>query len=202
MKIARIGSTIIVVVLLLLNPNVLFAHCDTMDGPVIKESLTALDKGDVTPLLKWVHKENEAEVKDSFAKAVALRKKGPEEKEVADQYFLNTIVRIHRIGEGASFTGIKPAGSMEPIEAMTDNSIESGSTDDLISKIDAHLNKEIKGRFDKVMAKKKHMNESVEAGREYVDAYVDYIHYIVRVHSAMVGAVSSCDMAGKAEHKE
>jgi uncharacterized iron-regulated protein len=91
---------------------------------------------------------------------------------------------------------------MEPIEAMTGKSIESGSVDDLISKIDAHLNKEIKGRFDKIMTKKKHMNESVEAGREYVEAYVDYIHYIVRVHSAMVGTASSCDMAGEAGHKE
>ena len=202
MKIIGIVSAVVVAALLLMSPGTVFAHCDTMDGPVIIEAQAALDKGDVTPLLKWVKKDNEKEIIDAFKKAVALRKKGPEEKEVADQYFLNTIVRIHRVGEGASFTGIKPAGSMEPIEAMTDKSIETGSVDDLISKISAHLAGEIEKRFNLVMDKKKRMNDSVEAGREYVDAYVDYIHYIVRIHSAMISAAGSCDMAGKAEHKK
>ena len=30
------------------------AHCDTLDGPVVAMARIALDKGDVTPLLKWV----------------------------------------------------------------------------------------------------------------------------------------------------
>jgi hypothetical protein len=89
-----------------------FDHCDTTSGPLIPEAKAALDKGDVTPVPKWIKKDNEAEVKAAFAKAAAVRAKGPEAKELADQYFLETLVRLHRAGEGAPYTGIKD----EPVE--------------------------------------------------------------------------------------
>ena len=39
-----------------------FAHCDTLDGPVVKTARAALEKGDVTPILKWVTNEYETEI--------------------------------------------------------------------------------------------------------------------------------------------
>ena len=39
------------------------AHCDTMDGPVVKDAKAALEKGDVTPVLKWVAKDAEPEIR-------------------------------------------------------------------------------------------------------------------------------------------
>lgn len=35
------------------------AHCDTLEGPVIKDAKSALEKKDVTPVLKWVKKDAE-----------------------------------------------------------------------------------------------------------------------------------------------
>ena len=77
-----------------------FAHCDTLDGPVVKTAKTALEKGEVTPILKWVKKENETEIRDLFKKTLTVRSKGKEAQELADMYFLETLVRLHRAGEG------------------------------------------------------------------------------------------------------
>lgn len=66
---------------------IVFAHCDTMDGPLISEAKQALEKGDVTPVLKWVKQENETEVKQAFNEALTERKKGPVAKEKADMRF-------------------------------------------------------------------------------------------------------------------
>src|SRR3990172_5644367 len=95
-----ISGILSLISILFLRLNTVFAHCDTMDGPVVVEARAALEKGEVTPALKWVKPEYEEEVKAAFAKAIQVRSKGPEAKEVADAYFLETLVRLHRSGEG------------------------------------------------------------------------------------------------------
>lgn len=180
------------------------AHCDTLNGPLIPEAKTALEKGDVTPMLKWVKKDNEAEIKTAFAKAVAVRAKGPEAKELADRYFLETLVRLHRAGEGAPYTGIKDE-PVEPIVAMADKALADDSADEMIQKISGHLATAIKDKFNKALGAKKHKDKSVEAGREFVEAYVTYIHYVEGIHTAImsVGAHHHADaVEGGSEHKE
>ncbi len=39
-----------------------FAHCDTLDGPVINDAKIALEKADAAPVFKWVEEGKEAEV--------------------------------------------------------------------------------------------------------------------------------------------
>lgn len=163
------------------------AHCDTTSGPVIPEAKAALEKGDVTPILKWVKKEYEAEIKAAFAKAVAVRAKGPEAKELADQYFLETLVRLHRAGEGAAYTGIKDE-PVEPIVAMADTALATGSADEMIKKISANMAEAIKQKFNKALEAKKEKDKSVEAGREFVEAYVTYVHYVEGIHTAIMSA--------------
>lgn len=164
-----------------------YSHCDTMAGPVIKDAKAALEKKDVTPVLKWVKKDKEPEVYAAFETALAERAKDDEAKEKADMKFFETVARIHREGEGAPFVGIKPAEAIEPIEAKADKALESGSADDLTVKISQHLTAGIKERLGRVLDKKKRMNDSVEAGREYVEAYVRYLHYVEGVHKAIMG---------------
>jgi hypothetical protein len=98
----------------LIIPGIASAHCDTLDGPVVMTAKAALEKGDVTPVLKWVRKEDEKEIREQFKKTLTVRAKGPEAKELADMYFFETLVRIHRAGEGAPYTGLKSAGMVEP----------------------------------------------------------------------------------------
>jgi hypothetical protein len=188
LKIERILIAVVIAVGLAgLTARTALAHCDTLNGPVIPEAKSALDKGDVTPILKWVKKGDEAEIKAAFAKAVAVRAKGPEAKDLADQYFLETLVRLHRTGEGASYTGIKDE-PVEPIVAMADKALTDGSADEMIKKMSGHIAEAIKAKFNKVLEAKKNKDKSVEAGREYVEAYVIYVHYVEGIHTAVMSA--------------
>ena len=166
------------------------AHCDTTEGPVILDAKQALRKGDVTPVLKWVKKDNEDEIQAVFKKTLAVRAKGPEAKELADMYFFETLVRLHRAGEGAPYTGLKQT-PVEPIVAMSDKALKTGSIDSLLKNLGAEIREGIKQRFAEALEKKKHADESIEAGREYVEAYVQFVHYVEGIHDAI---------ASKGEH--
>jgi hypothetical protein len=102
-------------------------------------------------------------------------------------------VRIHRAGEGAPFTGIKPAGGIAPVEAKSDEALEKGSIDDFAKKISAHAEKAIKERFAKALEAKKHKDESIKAGRKFVEAYVDYIHFVAGIHAAIMSGGHHAD---------
>ena len=162
------------------------AHCDTEKGPVIQEARAALEKGDVTPVLKWVKKDRETEIGKAFATAQTVRDKGPEAKELADRQFIETLVRLHRAGEGAPYTGIKDE-PVDPLIAMADMSLEKGSADELIQKISNHMSTVMRKKLDRAVEASKHKDDSVEAGRKFVEAYVDYMHYVENVHAAISG---------------
>lgn len=172
--------------LFLASAPIAAAHCDTLSGPVISDAKLALEKGDVTPVLKWVKPEHEQEIKDAFNKALAV-KNDPTEAKKAETSFFEVLVRIHRAGEGFAYTGIKDE-PVEPIVAMSDKALDSGSADELIGKITAHVTASIRERFNKAAEAKKHVNDSVEAGRAYVAAYVEYMHYVEGIHLAVMGA--------------
>lgn len=173
------------------SPNIAGAHCDTLAGPVVLTAKAALEKGDVTPVLKWVKKENEKEIREAFAKTLAVRKQSKEAKELADMYFFETLVRIHRAGEGAPYTGLKPREAIEPIIAESDKALESGSVDALVKDVTDVVAKGIREKFARAKETKKHAEENIEAGREYVEAYVVFTHYVERLYN---------DAATKVEH--
>jgi hypothetical protein len=178
------------------------AHCDTADGPVVAAAKVALAKGDVTPVLKWVKPEAESEIKAVFARALAVRGKGPEAQALADQYFFENLVRIHRAGEGAPYTGILPAGTpIEPAIALADQALESGNADKLVKAITHHVEEGIRERFARAAAAKKHADVSVAAGREFVEAYVEFMHYVERLHLDATTSASHAPGAPGAEHK-
>jgi hypothetical protein len=164
--------------------SVAYAHCDTLDGPVVADAREALKKGDVTSVLKWVKKDAEPEILTVFKKTLADRKSN---QDTADMKFFETLVRVHRAGEGASFTGLKPSGSVEPIIAGADKALETGSVNDLTQEMSKHLTNGVNERFERAFELKKHKDESVDAGREYVEAYVEYVHYVEGLHNMIAG---------------
>ncbi|MBI5664016.1 MAG: hypothetical protein HZC49_02830 [Nitrospirae bacterium] len=165
-----------------------FAHCDTLAGPVVMTAKTALEKSDITPLLKWVKKENEKEIRDAFAKTLAVRKQSKDAKELADMYFFETLVRIHRAGEGAPYTGLKPGEAIEPVVQEADKALEAGSADHLVKFVTDAVAKGIREKFAHAKETKKHADDSVAAGREFVEAYVIFTHYVERLHLDAEGA--------------
>ena len=116
----------IVVAAVLATPSVARPHCDTLDGPVVVAARTALESGKLEPVLAWVQPDDEAEIRQAFASARAVRKAGKEPRELADRWFFETLVRVHRAGEGAPFTGLKPAGTPDPAVAAADRLIAKG----------------------------------------------------------------------------
>jgi len=160
------------------------AHCDTMDGPVIMDARTAIEKKEITPVLKWVKPEHEAELKSVFTRALAVRSQSKEARELADQFFFETLVRVHREGEGAPYSGLKPAGmKLDPAIEAADHALDSGKADALIKAVTDETAAGIRKRFADAVEKKQHAAHTVEAGRDYVAAYVEFVHYVEAVHT-------------------
>src|SRR5660397_111701 len=107
-----------------LRPTAVQAHCDTADGPAVKCGRKALETGNINYALKWIPAGGEAELRDVFEKALELRTLGVDAAELADRLFLETLVRIHRMGEGVGFTGIQPVGSaVDPVVTAADDAL-------------------------------------------------------------------------------
>jgi hypothetical protein len=176
------------------------AHCDTLDGPVVVDARAALAAGDVTPVLKWVQAGDEPEIRAAFDRTLAVRAAGGAALELADTWFFETLVRVHRAGEGAPSTGLKPAGAVEPGSAAADRAIETGSADSLVAALAEHLDEGVRHRFERVVAAREHAGHNVAAGRAYVAAYVEFIHYVEGLHVALAGPGHGAAPAGPDAH--
>ncbi len=149
-------------------------HCDAMDGPVVKAGIKALEAGNVNLIPPYVPKEGEEEVTRAFEKVIQVRKGGAVAREVADLYFFETVVRVHRAGEGAPFTGLKPAGlDVGPVIPVAEEAIETGSTDALLDLLSDMVRTEVKRRFEHMMHLKTHADRGVDEAREYVKAMLE-----------------------------
>jgi len=161
------------------------AHCDTLDGPVVATARKALDSGNVNPVLAWVQRADEAQIRTAFQRTLNVRKAGGETRELADHYFFETLVRVHRAGEGAAYTGLKAAGTIEPPVAAADKAIEAGRLEGLAKVISDRTQKGLHEHFQQVIAKKKRFDANdVEAARAYSRAYVEFVHYAERLYDA------------------
>jgi len=144
-------------------------HCDALDGPVVKAARRALEARDVNLVLPYVHKAGEAEVVKAFEKVIGIRESYPAAREVADLHFFETVVRVHRTGEGAPYTGLKPAGlDVGPAIPAAERAIESGSAEELVGLLTDTVRSELMRRFDRVMQLKPQAEGSVDRAREYV----------------------------------
>lgn len=167
----------------LVVPRTAQAHCDTLDGPVVLAAKRALETGDVKPVLKWVKEEYEEEIRSVFSVTLTVRAKGPEARKLAELYFFETLVRLHRLGEGAPYTGLKPAGTdVGAAVAQADEAMRSGRVEAVVKLLTDDVAAGIHLRFLRAFEKKQHAEESVEAGREFVEAYVEFVHYVQRLH--------------------
>ena len=162
------------------------AHCDGLDGPVIIEARSALEKKNVTPLLKWVPENSERAIEDTFAQTLSARTGGKAAQEAADHKLFEKLVQVHREAEGAPFTGIKPAGQIAPVVMEADAALDKGKVDRLAKHIAAQVEKSVRDKFEKAEHSKKYANQSVEKGREFVSNYVQYVHFVEEVDN-MVG---------------
>lgn len=158
------------------------AHCDSYDGPTVKDAIKALETNNVSLVLKWVQHEQEQEIISLFNMTYNLRSGDKAVYAIVEKHFFETLVRLHRETEGAPFTGLKPAGTTKKIIQLSDQALASKDIDALLGKLNNHIGKVIREKYEKVAALDKVKNESPEKGREYVEAYVDYTHTLEAIH--------------------
>lgn len=161
------------------------AHCDSFDGPALIDAAKALETNNVELIRKWIRAEDEATVVPLFHKTYSLKDGDAEIYEIVKTHFYETFVRLHREMEGATFTGLKPAGTTAHITVMSDKALENGDFNSLLIALNKHVNGQLTEKYDKTAALYKVKDRSVEEGRAYVEAYVDYTHAVEAVHDLL-----------------
>jgi Family of unknown function (DUF6448) len=163
-------------------------HCDTRDGPLVTAAKKALETGNMNLILIWVPEGAEGEVKNAFDRVIRARKAGKEAKGVADDWFFETVVRLHLAGEGAPYTGLKPAGLDEgPVIPRADKAIARGNPEEVISFILHVVEEDLEQRFKTVMEKARYNVNDVAAGRAYIQAYIGFVVYAHHLYSNITG---------------
>jgi len=177
------------------------AHCDSIDGPVAQAALAALDTGNVNLALPYAPATAESEIKAAFAQSLKVRALGPEAKMLADRAFIETTVRLHRAGEGAAYTGLKPAGiNHGPAIPAAERAIATGNLAQVKALLAKELEHGLRARF--VHAYETHKNakqpktaKDVPAARERVSAELGFVTYVEGLRQAVHGAAGH-------EHRE
>jgi hypothetical protein len=164
--------------LVLLHPLRASAHCDTMDGPTALDGRAALEANNLNHALKWVAPEAEQELREVFDKSVRVRALGADAREVADRWFLENLVRLHRAGEGAPFAGLRPSGvPVDPKVAAADRCVDEGSLQPLAGLVPPDRLPELEKRLAVVLERKGYDVDDVAAGRAFVQAYVSFFKF-------------------------
>jgi hypothetical protein len=165
-------------------------HCDTLDGPLVTLAKKALEEKNVNLVLPWVRAEDEPEIRHAFDHAQTVRDLGSAARSLADRHFFETLVRIHRAGEGAPFTGLKPAGlDLGPAVPAADSALKTGSPDALVKLLVDAVSTGVRARFHAAVERQAFDPNDVAAGRSFVEAYVPYVHYVERLWEAATAAV-------------
>ena len=161
-------------------------HCDSLDGPVVRAASLALEKGDVNVVLPYVPKTAEDEILATFEKVGTVRQGQPEAKELVDRFFFETVVRLHRAGEGAPFTGLKPDGlDVGPVIPVAERAIDNGSVTELTALLCSIVRDELDTRFQQVMCLKRTAGKGVDEAREYVSAMLGLQVYAQSVYRSL-----------------
>lgn len=158
------------------------AHCDRVNGPVGTDARKALETGDLDYALIWVGQAQEQELKSAFEQSLEVYKQGGSSKRLAERYFMSETVRLHREAEGMPFTGLKPAQPSSQDIRTAERALASGDLAPVTDMLANEIRKKTSELYSRAMEAKNGKDESVEAGREWVDAYVRYIVYVHKLY--------------------
>lgn len=137
-------------------------------------------------ILPWVPQKAEAELTQAFQKTLAV--KGKEATELAHYWFFETAVRLHREGEGAPYTGLKPAGlDWGPVVPNADKAIEQGNAKEVIQFILHTVEEELQKRFKLAMSRKNYDPNDVAAARKYVQAMLGFVLFSHHLYTFVTG---------------
>ena len=188
-KSSRVTWAAVTIALLGLTPARALAHCDGLDGPVVKAAQRALETHNPSLVLIWVQEKDEREIQVAFEHTLAVRELSPQAKALADRFFFETLVRVHRAGEGAPFTGLKPAGrGLGRAIPAADEAVRVGSVEPVRQLLTEAMQQRLGEEFAQVKAAQTFKADDLAAGRAYIRAYVAFIHFVERLYDSTMQA--------------
>lgn len=179
------------------------AHCDSTEGPVAGPARKALESGDVRLVLPFVKPAEEAELIAAFAQAMQVRAAGGEARQLADRSFAETAVRLHRQGEGASYTGLQPAAELPPALAAAELALETGELDDVFTRLDREIHHGVEARYHAVLAARQQESRegTVEAARARVEAEFTFEKYVLGISESAHSSAHTEPVMAMADHR-
>ncbi|MGE5252228.1 MAG: DUF6448 family protein [Bacteroidota bacterium] len=177
------------------------AHCDSMNGPVAQAALKALDSNNVKLVLPYVKPEAESELTAVFKHVMQVRQQGGSAKELADRYFIESAIRLHRVGEGAAYTGVTSEAVPAPILAA-DKAMQSGSMDPLYKMFDRAIRKSVQDKYQVVVKAREEAAKlgTVEAYREQAEAELIFEKFIYELYGTATAADPHAEGAAATGH--
>lgn len=188
----------------LVRPAPALAHCDSVNGPVVNAAKEALAKGDVKLILPYVQEEAETELTAAFEQAIKVSKQGGAAKKLAESYFYETAVRLHRLGEGAAYTGLNYESDFGPGLEAADQALQTGSVAEVNKLLEKALREGVAEKFQAVKEARDRVTRegTVEAQRERAEAELIFEKYVFELYSVITaeaphaeGAASAADQA-------
>jgi hypothetical protein len=169
------------------------AHCDSISGPVVGAARQALATGNANLILPYVKPDAEAELTTAFQRTQAARQAGGEAGLVAERWFFETAVRLHRAGEGAPYTGLKEIADLDPALAAADEALETGDLHEVTAVLTDAIQTGLSRRYHAVQeARELAAREgTVAANRERVEAELGFETYVYQLHLAAQGAAAA-----------
>jgi len=169
-----------------LVPSVLRAHCDRVDGPVATAAREALRTEQPVKVLAWVGVEQDRELREAYELSVEARKQGGRAADLAEQYLVETAIRLHREAEGLPFEGVKPATNPVPrVIVVAEQALAKGQVDEILALLNAQLDGQIRQLFAAANAKQADRGRNLEGARQWVDAYVRYMGFVDGLYEAI-----------------
>ncbi len=163
-------------------------HCDTLDGPVADAARRALDAGKVNLVLPYVPEDAEEELREDFRKALSVREAGGDARALAELWFIENTVRLHRRGEGAPYTGMKPAGlDWGPVVPRAEKAVEEGDPGEVVAFLQETVADAVRGKFAKLLAARGFNEDDVPAARHYVHAMLDFVLFSAHLYQYILG---------------
>jgi hypothetical protein len=153
---------------------------------VVTAARQALETGDVNLVLPFVPEQGEPEVRAVFDTVSGVRGLGDAAGDVADRLFFETVVRVHRAGEGAPYTGLKPAGlSVGPVIPLAEQAIEARSAQPVADFLAGELHDQLRHRMEEVIALAAAKDRSMADARAYVQAMLGFEVFCHHLFQAM-----------------
>jgi glutaredoxin len=155
------------------------SYCETRNGPAIRAAKRALETGNVNYVLIWVPEESEKKLKNLFEKTFCEYKARKDGADITIDWYLETVNRLHKLGENRQYACIKTAGLDEsPVILIAEKAIETGDAKEAIRFIPKACEDDFRYRFQHVLDKKNYDVNNLSAGRAFVTAFIDFIVYL------------------------